>query len=75
MKFIDKKFCYSPTALTLFMRSPFASWMNRFALEFPDKAPRKDPDNELVGALQNKGFQHEKAQQELFPQPSDNLRA
>lgn len=48
------------------MRSPFASWMNRFALEFPDKAPERDPDDELMGLLQNKGFQHEKAQEELF---------
>ena len=48
------------------MRSPFASWMNRLALEFPDKAPEKDPEDELIGVLQNKGFQHEEAQEELF---------
>ena len=57
---------YSPSDLTLFMHSPFASWMKRFSLEFPDKAPEKDPDDALMGVLQNKGFQHEKAQEELF---------
>lgn len=41
MQNINKKLCFSPTDLTLFMCSPFASWMNRFSLEFPDKAPKK----------------------------------
>ncbi|MCW5588091.1 MAG: TM0106 family RecB-like putative nuclease [Legionellales bacterium] len=59
-------FKYSPTDLTLFMRSPFASWMNRFVLEFPEKAPERDSDDELMEVLQNKGFQHEKAQEELL---------
>ncbi|HHT9830909.1 TPA: TM0106 family RecB-like putative nuclease [Legionella pneumophila] len=66
MQNINKKLCFSPTDLTLFMLSPFASWMNRFSLEFPDKAPKKDPDDELMRVLQNKGFQHEKLQEELF---------
>lgn len=56
----------SPTDLTLFMRSPFASWTNRFALEFPDKAPEKGSEDGLMGALQKKGFQHEEAQEALF---------
>lgn len=57
---------YTPSDLTMFMRSPFSSWMNRFSLEFPNNTPEKDPDDELMRALQNKGFQHEKAQEELF---------
>lgn len=48
------------------MRSLFASWMNRFALEYPDKAAVKDPEDELMGALQKKGFQYEQVQEEAF---------
>jgi len=66
MKNINKKLFFSPTDLTLFMRSPFASWVNHFVLEFPEKAPEKDPDDELMGLLQHKGFQHEESQEELF---------
>ena len=57
---------YSPTSLTLFMRSPFASWMNRFALECPGKAPEKDPEDGLLNVLQNRGLGHEKVQEALF---------
>jgi predicted RecB family nuclease len=66
MQLTGSKYLCSPTDLTLFMQSPFASWMSRLALQFPDKTPEKDSDDELIGVLQNKGFQHEKAQEELF---------
>ena len=57
---------YSPTDLTLFIQSPFASWMNRFASEFPDNVPEPDVTDELLGLLQKRGFEHEKTQEELF---------
>lgn len=57
---------YSPTDLTLFVKSPFALWMNRFVCEFSDEAPEKDADDELVAVLQNKGFKHENIQKEVF---------
>ena len=50
---------YSPTDLIRFMESPFASWMNRYALEFPHLAPEKDPQDALSCALQKRGFAHE----------------
>ncbi|ADG23858.1 hypothetical protein lpa_00834 [Legionella pneumophila 2300/99 Alcoy] len=43
MRYRNKNSYFSPGDLVLFMRSPFASWMNRFSLGFPDKAPEKDP--------------------------------
>ena len=66
MQYINNKFQYSPTDLTLFMQSPFASWMNRFALQFPKETPERDIADDLLGLLQNKGRQHEKMQEELF---------
>lgn len=66
MQYIDRNLYCSATDLIIFIRSPFASWMNRFALEFPDKSPEKNSEDELMGALQKKGFQHEEAQEELF---------
>ena len=57
---------YSPTDLTLFMRSPFASWMNRYARQCPEQAPERDIDAGLVCVLQSKGYQHEKVQEDIF---------
>ncbi len=59
---------FTPTNLTLFMQSPFASWMHSLVAEFPEKAPDKDPADDLMMALQSKGFQHEKNQEALFQQ-------
>lgn len=64
MKYFNNK--YSPTDLTLFMQSPFASWMNRFALQFPNEMPERDNADNLIGLLQTKGQQHEQIQEELF---------
>lgn len=37
------QFHFSPSDLTRYMESPFASWMDRFSIEHPDQAPEKDP--------------------------------
>lgn len=50
---------YSPSDLTRYMESPFASWMDRLAVEHPERAPEKDSTNALMGALAQKGFAHE----------------
>jgi len=52
---------YSPSDLTLYMASPFASWMSRFAIERPDEAPEKDADEALMSLLQQMGYEHENA--------------
>jgi len=41
------------------MESPFASWMDRYAIEFPHLAPEKDPQDPLSSTLQKRGFAHE----------------
>lgn len=50
---------YSPSDLTLYMESPFASWMDRFASEYPGQAPKKNPEDELMKSLAQKGYQQE----------------
>ncbi len=53
-------YIYSPSDLIVFMESEFASWMNRYHLDFPDKF-KPDEDDESHKILQAKGMQHEKA--------------
>ncbi|ALO34550.1 helicase [Colwellia sp. MT41] len=50
---------FSPTDLTTFMSSPFASWMNRFKMEFPADAPQCDEVDALSSLLSKKGLEHE----------------
>jgi predicted RecB family nuclease len=52
---------YSPSDLTLYMASPFASWMSRFAIERPDEVPEKDADDAFMSLLQQMGYEHEDA--------------
>jgi uncharacterized protein len=51
---------YSPSDLTTYMASPFASWMDRLQIEKQDHNIKADPDNELISLLSEKGFEHEK---------------
>ncbi len=57
---------FSPSDLTRYMESPFASWMDRFAIECPQQAPGKDTDDPLLASLSQKGFDHENAVQADF---------
>ncbi len=59
---------YSPSDVTRFMDSPFASWMDRYALECPHLAPERDTEDALMGTLQQKGFAHEAAMEAEFRQ-------
>lgn len=53
-------YTYSPSDLTLFMRSPFASWMSRLKVDNPDKVKDIQVDEDaLMGALAKKGTKHE----------------
>ncbi len=49
---------YSPSDLILFMESPFASWMDRFYLEFPDEV-QPDKGDAALTLLQDMGNKHE----------------
>ena len=57
---------FSPSDLTRYMASPFASWMDRFVIEQPDQKPEKDPDDALMELLANKGYAHEDALEATF---------
>src|ERR1700760_1548781 len=51
---------YSPSDLTLYMDSPFASWMEHLALTNPELLSSVDQEDQLMAVLQRKGIQHEK---------------
>jgi len=53
------KIIYSPSDLTLYMDSPFASWMEHLALTNLQFLSLADKEDELMGLLQHKGIQHE----------------
>jgi predicted RecB family nuclease len=50
---------YSPSDLTRYMESPFASWMDRCLVEHPEQMPDKDPADALMSSLAQKGYAHE----------------
>ncbi|KTD59060.1 putative RNA helicase [Legionella santicrucis] len=55
----SRNIVFTPTDLTLFMESPFASWMEHLALVHPESLPPCDKKDELVDSLKKKGIQHE----------------
>ena len=57
----DGRLIYSPSDLTTYMSSPFASWMNRWALGCPEEAPQPDEEDALNTMLAEKGLAHEAA--------------
>jgi len=66
MKKEQSTLIYSPSDLVLFMRSPFASWLERKLIEDPDSLRGKmdeDPMNALLG---EKGDAHEAAFLQYF---------
>ncbi len=50
---------YSPSDLTAFMDSPFASWMNRAKSINPDLKQHLDAPDEMLNSLQDQGYAHE----------------
>lgn len=60
MKYNKSELQFSPSDLITYLDSPFASWMDRYALEQPDIKAQKNKDDELLQLLQKKGEVHEK---------------
>ena len=52
---------FSPSDLIVFMESPFASYMDRWLLEDKSVSIFMDPEDEMLKALQQKGYDHEAA--------------
>lgn len=67
------QFHFSPSDLTRYMESPFASWMDRFSIEHPDQAPEKDPADALMSSLAQKGYEHEDALEAAFLEQGLNV--
>ena len=68
-----EQFHFSPSDLTRYMESPFASWMDRFSIEHPDQAPEKDPADALMSSLAQKGYEHEDALEAAFLEQGLNV--
>ncbi len=66
MQKVNGQYFYSPSDLTRFMESPFAAWLDRFSLEYPEQAPAKDPEDPLMGILREKGYAVEAALETEF---------
>lgn len=56
----------SPSHLIRFMESPFASWMDKYAVHFPDILKLKDAPDPLANTLQQRGFAHEEQLENTF---------
>jgi len=59
MHFESDQILYSPSDLTLYMDSPFASWMEHLTLTNPGFLSLIDEEDALLSALQHKGLEHE----------------
>ncbi|HAT8891287.1 TPA: TM0106 family RecB-like putative nuclease [Legionella pneumophila subsp. pneumophila] len=55
----SKQIVFSPSDLTKFMESPFASWMEHLTIIHPDLIPSPDESDELLDVLHDMGNQHE----------------
>ncbi len=59
MYYNNKNLIFSPSDLTTYWESAYASWMDRYNLENPGRV-KKDPEDEMMKVLQEKGYTHEK---------------
>ncbi|WP_445768046.1 TM0106 family RecB-like putative nuclease [Rheinheimera sp.] len=66
MRFLQSELRFSPSDLTVYHDSPFASWMDRLRFSYPDLAPQPDADEPFQQLLQNLGDRHEHAQLQTF---------
>ncbi|WP_208023398.1 TM0106 family RecB-like putative nuclease [Duganella alba] len=73
MQKYDGAIVYSPTDLTTYVGSPFASWMTRFALEHPDRVPPADAPDGLMTLLAERGIAHETAKLAAFRARGDSI--
>ena len=61
MQRVQEQILYSPSELINFMGSPFASWMDRRALDDGSLREKMDPEDRLMKTLQGRGYAHEAA--------------
>jgi len=61
MNYHNGTLIFSPSDLTLYIDSPFASWMEHYAILYPETTPEPDQPDLMMGLLQAKGNAHEQA--------------
>lgn len=59
MQYQEGKLLFSPSDLVNYSRSPFISWMDRWATEDPSIKALKDEPSAMLSYLAEKGFEHE----------------
>lgn len=73
MKKSSNQLVYSPSDLVTYVKSPFASWMDRYNVEYPGsiKPDEKTPDQKLIAET---GDKHEQMMLEEFKTSFSNLK-
>ena len=61
MQYQDGELLFSPSDLVNYTRSPFISWMDRWATEAPEVKTLKDKPDAMLAYLAGKGYEHEDA--------------
>ena len=61
MQYQDGELLFSPSDLVNYTRSPFISWMDRWATEEPEVKTLKDKPDAMLAYLAGKGYEHEDA--------------
>ncbi|MCP4928985.1 MAG: helicase, partial [Gammaproteobacteria bacterium] len=61
MYFNAAQWVFSPSDLTTFVDSEYASWMEHYRCAYPERAPEPDAADSMMGLLQDKGEVHEQA--------------
>lgn len=73
MQKIGQELVFSPSDLTTYVDSPFASWMTRFVLDNKDAAIARDEPDGFMNLLAERGIEHEKAQLEKFRNKGNSI--
>lgn len=66
MHYRDSALTFSPTDLSRWLNSPYASWMARYGVEAPDDALAKDEPDAMLVRLATRGLDHEDSLEQEF---------
>jgi len=69
---VNNSYLYSPSDLIRYQNSPFASWMERYDLEYPGELER-DPENRETQLIFDAGNEHEKAYLQILQESGLDL--
>ena len=69
---VNNSYLYSPSDLIRYQNSPFASWMERYDLEYPGELER-DPENRETQLIFDAGNEHEKAYLQILQESGQDL--